>query len=234
MNISDQCRQAILEHGILMNGDEPAGKSLMTLPVMRVAIIQNEFPPELMTEEFKKHVENFKFDTPDSFPPGIEDAVERALGFWYKGDIEFVDIKENPDFRIVAFSGSGTIGGFSSSPLNDNVDHMKSFLKDPAIGIDMTSQRFSQKYSTKVFTLLENVEDTIRHEFGHSFGVLHTNETLYEIENSEPSNCKGKEFDSLSKAFTNSIMAPISSGISEGSQLDGLLQNTIQHGIPKF
>lgn len=49
MNISDQYRQAVLEHGILMNGGDPAGKALMTLPYMKIAIVEGKFPPELMS-----------------------------------------------------------------------------------------------------------------------------------------------------------------------------------------
>ena len=77
MNISDQCRQAVLEHGILMNGDKPAGKPLMTLPAMKIALVEGDFPPELMTEEFSAYLAEKQFDLgePETFPDGIEEAV---------------------------------------------------------------------------------------------------------------------------------------------------------------
>jgi len=237
LNITDQCRQAVLEHGILMNGDEPAGNKLMELPTMRIAIIQNEFPPELMTDAFKKHTENFDFDSPDAFPDGTEAAVRRALGYWYTGKVEFVKNDQNPDMRIAAYKGSGTIGGFASFPPNDrereNLEGQFESFEYPVMGIEMRSMRFAAKYSITGTSLLEGIEDTIRHEFGHSFGILHTTDILYDIKQSEQRTCNEKDIKTLSEEFSKSVMQPVSAEPAIGSQTDVLIKETIEHGLPK-
>ncbi|MGH1404364.1 MAG: hypothetical protein ACRBDL_08970 [Alphaproteobacteria bacterium] len=243
MNITNQCKEAVLEHGILMNGEEPAGKSLMALPTMKIAVIQNEFPPELMTDELKAFIEQGGWDigNPDSFPSGIENSIRKAVGFWYQGNIDFVPIDQNPDLKIFAFDGHSHIGGFASFPINDSdeLDRLgrraHAGLDEPVIGIDMGAQRFAQKYTvTQKFSLLEKIQDTITHEFGHNIGILHTNKTSMKVQEHSSESCAQKDITALIDQFQKSHMINISSGISESSDVDSLYRGTIKGSQPKF
>lgn len=234
MNISDQCKKEILEHGILMNGNTPAGHKLMSLPTMKIAIVENEFPPELMTPEFSAFIKRKKgwdIGKPDNFPEGIEGVIRRGIGFWYNGNIKFVPINQNPDLKILAFDSKANIGGFASFPKNDIVD----WLSEPVLGINMDAQRFMQKYTvTSKFTLLEKIQDTITHEFGHSIGILHTNETFSDIKQKSQNACFSDKNSTLGQQFAKSHMINLSSGISKSSDIDVLFREAIRNGCPNF
>lgn len=240
MKISEQCQKAVLEHGLLMNGDEPAGRALMSRPVLRVALVENAFPPELMTEEFVQYLSgrSDNLGQPDAFPDGIEDAVRKAIGFWHEGDIEFVSLSDNPDIRLVAYNGPDHIGGFATYPLNDDVDldeegrNRSLGFKDPLIAIDMRTARFVAEYGASGATVLQIVESTIRHEFGHNLGIRHPELVMGDLNRQSPEACSSSDLKTLRPEFEKSHMAAVSAGPTEGSESDELLRQTLRGASP--
>ncbi len=219
-----------------MNGDEPAGRALMERPVLRVALIENTFPAELMTEEFSAYLKGVgsKLGQPDAFPAGIEDAARRAIGYWHEGEVQFVSLNENPDIRLVAYNGPDRIGGFATYPLNDDIDlnetgYNRSLgFKDPVIAIDMQTARFVTEYGTSGATLLQGIESVIRHEFGHSLGLRHPELIMGDLMRQEPVACSTADLSTLKPAFEQSHMAAVSAGPTAGSEADTLLRQTVR------
>ena len=195
-----------------------------------------------MTSEFKNRLKNYGIEGPDSFPEGTESAIKRGIGFWYKGEIEFVDIKESPDLRIVAFQG-GYTGGFSTFPRHDELNDSGEIISvppdfsPPLIGVNMDAMRrayehYKVKYGTSLF---DEIQDIITHEFGHTIGILHTRGTLNELEKDQANSCSPSEIEELTPIFSNSHMKPISAGVDlEGSEIDSIYREVIGAGIPKF
>lgn len=240
MNISELCRNAVLEHGVLMNGDAPAGRALMEQPVLRVALIENTFPAELMTEDFSAYLERSgsRLGQPDAFPAGIEEAARRAIGYWHEGEVQFVSLNENPDIRLVAYNGPDRIGGFATYPLNDDIDlnetgYNRSLgFKDPVIAIDMRTARFVTEYGSSGATLLQGIESVIRHEFGHSLGLRHPELIMGDLLRQEPAVCSPSDVSTLKPVFEKSHMAAVSAGPTEGSEADTLLRQTVRGANP--
>lgn len=235
MKITEQCRNAVLEHGVLMNGDEPAGRTLMSRPALKIALVENVFPPELLTEELSRYLDGSgnRLGQPDAFPAGIEDAVRRAIGFWYEGDIEFVSLNDSPDLRLVAYSGPDHIGGFATYPLNDDIDLDESGrnrslgIKDPMIAIDMRTARFVAEYGTSSATLLQGIESVVRHEFGHSLGLRHPELIMGDLAKQEPAACNAADLSALKPEFERSHMAAVSAGPTVGSEADTLFREAV-------
>lgn len=165
MGISDQCKAAMIEHGVLMNGDVPAGMEMINRDVIRVAIAQaggHEDSPNslksLMGQSINLEDKSEFYTTPVDFPENIEELTREAFSFWFEGEIEFVGYDEGPDLRMFAFDTDGAFGSFPVNTDQPDIGASKAI-----IGIGL------QSYPTD-----EKLVGVIRHESGHSsFGVDH-------------------------------------------------------------
>lgn len=170
MGISDQCKAAMIEHGVLMKDGKPAGMKMMNRDVIRISIAkagENESSPHSFQTLMKQSInleDKIEFYTsPTDFPDNIEELTREALGFWFDGEVEFVGYDEGPDVRIFAFDAEGAFGSF---PEND--DSPRISAEHALIGVGLKS------YPTD-----DKLMGVIRHEAGHAlFGVDHAHDGI--------------------------------------------------------
>lgn len=176
LNITDACRDSIMEHGIVWRDGVPAGQELLNAPRLRVALVENDLPASVIDEELKSHLASKEYPAkilgPAAFPEGTQDAVRKAIGYWYSGEIEFVGAGEEADLHIVAVDYSQIfIAGVASFPINDNPDYPS--LSHPVILVNTPVIQRAEKPDDPATSALRGVENIVRHEFGHTIGVTH-------------------------------------------------------------
>ena len=188
MNLSAECKEAIREHGLLLNEDSsPAGASLMRKLVLSVALIQNEAMPKDISDHMYPDRE-----APDMSPDALPDKgwrrVKAGIDFWYDGNIKFVKPHENPDLRVVVMDMKiSSLGGRASFPVSDSEWPGKSWeYKDPYIVLNIPSLR-TVEFGRDPMS--EKIEKLTRHEFGHVLGVFHTTDVFEAMQAQDPSTC---------------------------------------------
>lgn len=139
MDITDDCKDAMIERGVLMNGGVPAGHALLSQNVIRVALIDTdsngEFPQEFL-DRFRPLLEESEglsqytemLDSPHRQPIGMRSIVKEAFGHWHKGEIVFVSPRDHADITIAPYSKDIEVSedgvrsihrGFATLPPND-------------------------------------------------------------------------------------------------------------------
>lgn len=171
--ITPTCRRALQQYGVLQLKDgTPAGRALMHKPVLKIALVENEFPLEFLTDDLKAYNEKQRvLSEPAALPPKIKESVIEGIRFWYKGRVEFVDLRhEKPDITIVATARIPSGGrAFASYPLNEGQNKEFGF-ENPFIALTPTESKETRPLST-----------VLRHEFGHTFGVDHSLAAYFNI-----------------------------------------------------
>lgn len=183
MAISEECKAAMIEHGVLMKGGQPAGADLMKQDVIKVSLVSLETDPELRKAFFDmaKDVLVGKYshaaENLHTFPEDIEDIVRESTGYWYEGKIEFVSETENPDLRIFPYQmprqGLAYPPGFATYPLNDHPEASQFSSDVRLMGIATYNPLFGGAFVGR-----EELSGIIKHEFGHNLGVLHPEAAL--------------------------------------------------------
>ncbi len=193
MALTDQCKAAMIEHGVLMKDGKPAAAEfLKDKETLRVAIIElgedNRFPQDFVnTFTTILHEQHHKdtLNNPASLPSNIEEIVRDALSDWFVGEIEFVSRADNPDIQIYGFESNFFMNGLSTSPLNDDPEHTSFGSEKRLIGV-----------STGVWEY-DFFRTTISHEFGHNLGILHTDTAYFKAIAENPQVCTESDKQTL-------------------------------------
>lgn len=174
----------MIEHGVLFNGDRPAVADLIKPgKPLSIAIVQadmnGEFPPGFVNEDIDKRINGGLTGEYGArarkFEPDIENITRNAVRYWYEGEIKFVKHDEKPDLTIFAFDSKAR-SSFATFPPNDHAD--PSFKGTDRAYMGISSRRVG-----------ETTEELIRHEFGHSMGILHPRDAMRQTRETNPVSC---------------------------------------------
>jgi len=172
MGITDQCKAAMIEHGVFMvdlpDGSEvPAGMQNLLKKKLTVALIQADndgnYQFDFDPARYPLAKDNYVAGT---FPDGFEDVAVQAFQYMYDGEIEFVEPKDWPDVVVFATEG-GLYSGIATLPLNNHEFHKRHGHEYPVIGIS-TKLGWVEESIT-----LEDLRDTLEHEIGHALAGIH-------------------------------------------------------------
>lgn len=234
MTISEECKAAMVENGVLMKDGQPAGVVLMQKDTLRVAFIQkNEngggVKPDSLSPDLIEYLNLtgrlnllFQIDRPQG-DYDIKTAFVEGVSYWYDGAVEFVSPHEKPDLQVMLFAGGMDMPyGFSSFPSNDHPDAYPYNGDSAIMGINvlraenpdffyesLLGKGAKSEYSGE--TTQEVVTKIVRHEFGHNLGILHPEQALRYSVKEDPKVCDVK--GALTE-LANGIM-------SEGDNSDG-------------
>ena len=99
----------MIEHGVVMKDGKPAGAELISKPVLRIALVEDDgtgkFPEAAMgiAKEAFPERKFSKLAEASTFPENMEGIVSEAIGYWYEGKIEFVNPSEEANLHIYAY-----------------------------------------------------------------------------------------------------------------------------------
>lgn len=184
ITVTGKCLKAIARNSILHNSRRPAGQAKLQKDTLKIAIYNNAFPDKFALDYSKKHFSRAGME-PSYFPEDVKKHIIDGLRYWgFKGKIEFVLPHQENDFSFIPYNyhiSSEDItkkdlrleGAYAEFPqhTNLNIKH-KGVSGSQILGFNMRN--------------VDNVRDTsklranIKHEFGHAFGILHT-ETGFNI-----------------------------------------------------
>ncbi|NCC21601.1 MAG: hypothetical protein EOM26_03965 [Alphaproteobacteria bacterium] len=185
---------------------------MMRSPTLRVALIENEFPPDIMTPEMKTWLDaNFTVGAPDRFPDGARKAIEKGIGFWYEGNIEFVNHDEKPDLAIIAHNDEYG-GGFASFPAHDHTDPEYDYVSPgvQVIGVAVPGLKNFDGSGTR--DPVDSLERLVRHEFGHSLGIIHPQEAVEMLVN-QNMGCTASDLGAQQNSdWERGVMSPYANG----------------------
>ncbi len=184
--MDELCRQFLVSAGFAKDASGlPAGRDLLNADIIKIAVINpetsGEYSPDVLSSDHWQgaqnsiesrlkiarrmgYGENFESATPDKFPDNMESTISGALEHWYSGQIQFVDISDNPDITFFNIDTNHPVlaGGLASFPLHQNAEGVTR-------GTD--SQYIVLNYNS--FGSNREAEGRISHELGHNFGGYH-------------------------------------------------------------
>ena len=258
MAITEQCKAEMIKNGVLTvelddGGIVPAGMPLLSKNVLRIAIVEGDvngaYPEGFVNDDFsaflddgRGYFESLVMGNGGAFPDGIENSVRRSIGYWYDGEVQFVSSDDDPDISIFAFETDGDLPvismGKASFPANnhDN-ENYASYGGDQAYVAINVGLIGLADYSDVVMnggSFNDAIEDFLRHEFGHTFAVLHPHEAGEEVKADSDRLCSDVEIDALQQYFANAIMSVDSASPDEvraESEYDAGVRDYIQRGV---
>lgn len=203
MTISAACIKAMVDFGVLMNGDQPAAADLLNLDTIKVGFIaapddhtKFTFPQNYDATDFITYLaETDRLDLLGSVyvvPNNMEDIVKKSLGYWYDGNVEFVPLSHQPDIQIISYIGGPfDPRGFASFPKNTSeFDNFKHYGGNTTfVGIDILKTEDPDYWHKKLLgndsvsdyseqSQEEIIYNVITHEFAHALGITHPEDAL--------------------------------------------------------
>lgn len=218
MAITEQCKAAMIEHGVLMKDGVPAGAELMKKDVLKVALIDagedGQFPEGFVTDELKDslQVNADSLNYPGRFPDGIEDSVRNAIGYWFEGEVVFVGLMDKPDVQVFAYTEWMGFEGFASFPVHDNSESQRNLNSSNIEDLWLSSFSAKDRDQPLIGVSVKNVdavkvEEVTRHEFGHSIGVMHPHDAVGSFKKLKQPVCNSEEVVQLDRKENDGIMA---------------------------
>lgn len=110
MGLTQECKDLMLEYGLLSKDDRPAAAELLGADVMRIALVggdlDKEFPEgfsEYMTGLISNEKHHLALDSAYPLPMLMRQNVADVIGKYYNGHIQFVDYDQMPDLIVFGY-----------------------------------------------------------------------------------------------------------------------------------
>ncbi|ODS23235.1 hypothetical protein AB835_09770 [Candidatus Endobugula sertula] len=214
MNITAECQEKMIEYGVVTNDGIPAGYDLINSDKIKIALLDEDFTMNDLEKSIGKEVP-YLYSTDElqsqfSELYDFEDIARRALSYWYKGEIEFVDTDDSPNMYVFAYKG-GIVSGVATVPENDHVNLDTFGYPVSIIGLNMQTELDDDVLpETELF-------DILRHEFDHSFGVLHPESSVNGMRRDGVESCETSEagIDTISSYGSKAAIMAMGETIEE-------------------